>query len=120
MIDGVPQSTPLRNGALGIRTIDPNSLERIEVIKGATSIYGNGAAGGIINYITKRPDADSAFQGKVGLSTRFSTVKLEDSAGQRIEAAINGQLDKFSYVLTGSYEENGVQRDAEGDVLVRK
>ena len=117
MIDGVPQSTPLRNGALGIRTIDPNSLERIEVIKGATSIYGNGAAGGIINYITKRPDADSAFQGKVGLSTRFSTVKLEDSAGQRIEAAINGQLDKFSYVLTGSYEENGVQRDAEGDVL---
>ena len=117
MIDGVPQSTPLRNGALGIRTIDPNSLERIEVIKGATSIYGNGAAGGIINYITKRADGDSAFQGKLGVSTRFSTVKLEESAGQRIEAAVNGQLNKFSYVVTASYEENGVQRDAEGDVI---
>ncbi|MEH6713642.1 MAG: TonB-dependent receptor, partial [Paraglaciecola polaris] len=30
---------------------------------------------------------------------------------------INGQLDKFSYVLNASYEENGVQRDAEGDIL---
>ena len=53
MIDGVPQSTPLRNGSLGIKTLDPSAIGRIEVIKGATSIYGNGAAGGIINYITK-------------------------------------------------------------------
>ena len=31
MIDGVPQDTPLRNGGLGIRTLDPASIERIEV-----------------------------------------------------------------------------------------
>jgi len=117
MIDGVPQSTPLRNGALGIRTIDANAIERIEVIKGATSIYGNGAAGGIINYITKKANSDSKLSGKVSLSTRFSAVKLEDSAGQRVEGMINGQLDKFSYVASASYEDNGVQRDAEGDVI---
>lgn len=57
MIDGVPQSTPLRNGALGIKTLDPNIIERVEIIQGATSIYGNGAAGGIINYITRTPGA---------------------------------------------------------------
>ncbi len=34
MIDGVPQSTPLRNGSLGIKTLDPSAIERIEVIKG--------------------------------------------------------------------------------------
>ena len=51
MIDGVPQSTPLRNGSLGIRTLDASVIERIEVIKGATSIYGNGAAGGILSLI---------------------------------------------------------------------
>lgn len=117
MIDGVPQSTPLRNGALGIRTIDANAIERIEVIKGATSIYGNGAAGGIINYITKKANSDSKLSGKVSLSSRFSAVKLEDSAGERIEGMINGQLDKFSYVASASYEDNGVQRDAEGDVI---
>ncbi|WP_206486201.1 TonB-dependent receptor [Thalassotalea sp. G2M2-11] len=117
MIDGVPQSTPLRNGALGIRTIDPNSIERIEVIKGATSIYGNGAAGGIINYITKKAHADSKFNGQVSLSSRFSTAKFEDSTGQRIEGMINGQLNNFSYVASASFEENGLQKDAEGDVI---
>lgn len=117
MIDGVPQSTPLRNGALGIRTIDANSIERIEVIKGATSIYGNGAAGGIINYITKRPDGDSKISGEVSLSSRFSAVEFEDSAGQRIEGMMNGQIDNFSYVASASYEEYGLQKDADGDVI---
>jgi iron complex outermembrane receptor protein len=117
MIDGVPQSTPLRNGALGIRTIDANALERIEVIKGATSIYGNGAAGGIINYITKKANIDSKLSGKVSVSSRLSAVKTEDSVGQRVEGMINGQLDKFSYVASASYEDNGLQRDAEGDVI---
>ena len=55
MIDGVPQSTPLRNGSLGMRSLDPHVIERIEVIQGATSIYGNGAAGGIINSLLKSP-----------------------------------------------------------------
>lgn len=117
MIDGVPQSTPLRNGSLGIRTLDPNVIQRIEVIKGATSIYGNGAAGGIINYITKKTNENDKINGSIGLSSRFSAVKLEDSAGQRIEGSIDGNINNFTYVLNASYEENGVQRDAEGDVL---
>lgn len=116
MIDGVPQSTPLRNGSLGIRSLDASTIERIEVLKGATSIYGNGAAGGIINYITKKANNSGKVNGHVSLSSRFSAVKFEDSAGQRIEAGINGQLEKFSYVVNASYEKNGVQRDAEGDV----
>ena len=38
MIDGVPQSTPLRNGSLGVRSLDASTIERIEAIKGATSV----------------------------------------------------------------------------------
>ncbi|MEC9479271.1 MAG: TonB-dependent receptor [Pseudomonadota bacterium] len=117
MIDGVPQSTPLRNGSLGVKTIDPSALARIEVIKGATSVYGNGASGGIINYITKQATAQDTHEGQVSLSSRFSAVKLEESAGARISAAINGKVENFDYLVTASYEENGVQRDAEGDIL---
>ncbi len=116
MIDGVPQSTPLRNGSLGVKTLDPSVIERIEIIKGATSIYGNGAAGGIINYITKRA-ARSGVEGEVSLSSRFSAVKVAESAGVRTEAMLNGREGKFSYLFAASYEENGVQRDAEGDIL---
>ncbi len=38
-----------------------NSIERIEVIRGGSStIYGEGAAGGVINIITKQPSAQPA------------------------------------------------------------
>ena len=117
MIDGVPQSTPLRNGSLGIKTIDPSALARIEVIKGATSVYGNGASGGIINYITKQATTQDSHKGQISLSSRFSAVKTEESAGARVSAAVNGKTGNFDYLLTASYEENGVQRDAEGDIL---
>ncbi|WP_462164143.1 TonB-dependent receptor [Pseudoalteromonas xiamenensis] len=117
MIDGVPQSTPLRNGALDIRTIDPSAIARIEVIKGATSIYGNGAAGGIINFITKKSQSGAPVNGEINVSSRFSAVKLEESAGARFSGAVDGTLDKFNYLFVASYEENGVQRDAEGDIL---
>jgi iron complex outermembrane receptor protein len=117
MIDGVPQSTPLRNGSLGVKTIDPSALARIEVIKGATSVYGNGASGGIINYITKQATAKDTHEGQVSVSSRFSAVKLEESAGARVSAAVNGKVENFDYLFTASYEENGVQRDAEGDIL---
>lgn len=117
MIDGVPQSTPLRNGKLGIRSLDPSVIERIEVIKGATSIYGNGAAGGIINYITKNANSDESLSGRVAISSNFSAVKLEDSVGQRLELAIDGTIGKFDYVLSLVSDESGVLRDAEGDVL---
>ncbi|PKG83801.1 ligand-gated channel protein [Colwellia sp. 75C3] len=117
MIDGVPQSTPLRNGALGIRTLDASVIERIEVIKGATSIYGNGAAGGIINYITKKANSDKALSGHASVSSRFSAIETEDSVGQRYEGGINGEVNNFNYVLNASYEKNGLQRDADGDIL---
>lgn len=55
LIDGIPQSTPLRNGGRDLRTIDASAIDHIEVINGATAMYGNGAAGGVINYITKKP-----------------------------------------------------------------
>lgn len=116
MIDGVPQSTPLRNGGLGIRTLDPDVIERIEVVKGATSIYGNGAAGGIINYITKSA-ADSELAARASVSTRFSAVKLEDSAGLRTQGSVSGTRDKFSFVASASRDERGVERDGEGDIM---
>lgn len=117
MIDGVPQSTPLRNGSLGIRSLDASVIERIEVIKGATSVYGNGAAGGVINYITKKANSDKTLNGHATISSRFSAVELEDSVGTRFEGGLNGEVNNFTYVLNASYEENGLQRDADGDIL---
>ena len=38
LIDGIPQSTPLRSTDRDIRSIDPAAVERIEIVKGSTSM----------------------------------------------------------------------------------
>lgn len=117
LIDGVPQSTPLRNGALGVRTIDAAALQRIEVVKGSSSLYGHGASGGLVNYITKQPTSDAKFSGDVGISTRFSAVDVEDSVSQRIDSTVSGTVGQFSYLVSGAYDSYGQQKDADGDTL---
>lgn len=53
LIDGVSQNAT-RDNFRQLNSISPSSIERIEVVSGASSVYGAGASGGIINIITKR------------------------------------------------------------------
>ncbi|HEU4633668.1 MAG TPA: TonB-dependent receptor, partial [Flavisolibacter sp.] len=117
MVDGVPQSTPLRNGAMDLRALDPGVIERIEVVKGATAIYGNGAAGGLINYFTRNPRTTKLLNSQTSVGTTGSLVKGRNSMGGRISQLFYGDKGRFSYVLSGVYEQTGEHRDAEGDVL---
>lgn len=117
MIDGIPQSTPLRDGAKDMRSLDPTVLDRVEVIKGATAIYGNGADGGLINYITKKANVDKAISGSTEAGTNFSLVKPKGTAGFFVSQLFTGKVNKFDYVVSGRYEETGLYRDAKGRVL---
>jgi len=72
LIDGVPQSTS-RNVTRDLQTIDPAAVERVEIVRGATSIYGDRAAGGVINIITKNPQAGvPRFSTATGIDTALS------------------------------------------------
>lgn len=117
MVDGVPQSTPLRNGAMDLRALDPAVIERIEVVKGATAIYGNGAAGGLINYFTRNPRTSKLLNSQTSLGTTGSLVKRSNSMGGRVSQMLYGDKGRFSYVVSGVYEQTGEQKDADGDVL---
>ncbi|MGN6400570.1 MAG: TonB-dependent receptor [Flavisolibacter sp.] len=117
MVDGVPQSTPLRNGAMDLRALDPAVIERIEVVKGATAIYGNGAAGGLINYFTRNPKTSKLLNSRTSVGTTGSLVKRSHSMGGRLSQLFYGDKGKFSYVVSGVYEQTGEQKDADGDVL---
>jgi iron complex outermembrane recepter protein len=117
MVDGVPQSTPLRNGAMDLRALDPAVLERIEVVKGATAIYGNGAAGGLINYFTRNPRTNKLLNSHTSVGTAGSLSNNANSMGGRISQMFYGDKGKISYVLSGVYEQTGEHKDADGDVL---
>jgi iron complex outermembrane receptor protein len=117
MVDGIPQSTPLRNGAMDIRALDPAVIERIEVVKGATAIYGNGAAGGLINYFTRSAKTNKTLNSITSVGTTGSLVKRSNSTGARLSQMFYGDKGKWSYVVSGVYEQTGEQKDADGDVL---
>ncbi|PSL31195.1 TonB-dependent receptor [Dyadobacter jiangsuensis] len=117
LVDGIPQSTPLMNGNRDIRSIDPAVLERVEVVKGATAIYGNGAGGGLINYITRKPTENKAIGGITQLGTHGNVFHMADTPGYRISQMLQGKINKFSYVVSGLLDRTGVYKDGEGDVI---
>lgn len=117
LIDGIPQSTPLRNGSRDINTIDPSAIERIEIIKGATAIYGNGADGGIVNYITKKTDVARKFESTTVLGSTGALKTIDKTIGTNIVQTFSGNLDKLGYVVSGGFRQTGVFRDADGEVV---
>lgn len=69
LIDGVSQNST-RDSYRQLNSISPQSIERIEVVSGASSLYGAGASGGIINIITKRNQGDPlAFSSRLGIAS---------------------------------------------------
>lgn len=114
MIDGVSQ-TGSRDVARQLNSISPNMIDHIEVVSGATSIYGSGATGGIINIITKRADKSEpvSFQTKLGLTSadNFRGDSLAYQVGQTASFS-NDEVDGFVGI---DYTKRGSQFDGNGD-----
>ncbi|TXH95741.1 MAG: TonB-dependent receptor [Rheinheimera sp.] len=111
MIDGVPQSTPLRNGSRDGNTIDPAMIERIEIIRGANAIQGMGASGGIINIITKTPGEQSH---QLKLAGSVPTTGGADTQSYRGSYLFSKQFDEVSLVSGVAYNKTGLYLDGNG------
>ncbi|HAO24578.1 MAG TPA: TonB-dependent receptor, partial [Methylophaga sp.] len=117
LIDGVPQSNPLRDSQRDGHTIDLSMVERIEVIHGASAIHGLGATGGIINFITKRPTANTLKQ-RMSVSTTMPTNKIDaETMGYRADYSLLGSQNNWEYSLGLSYETQGLYLDDDEDPI---
>jgi iron complex outermembrane receptor protein len=55
MIDGAPLNKS-STGSINLNRLNPERIERIEVVKGpGSSLYGGSAMGGVVNYLTCQP-----------------------------------------------------------------
>ena len=117
MVDGVPQSTPLRDGSRDAHTIDPAMIERIEVIHGANALQGLGASGGIINIITRRaPRRDGSFH-EVTLGASTALPRRDDGAGYRGSWLFGTRKGAFDFVGGASYAQEGLYYDGDGKAI---
>lgn len=87
IIRGFESPVMLRNGLRSsvVGSVDLGNIERVEVLKGPASIlYGSLQPGGIVNYVTKRPQATESHtvDQEVGSYNHFRT--LVDSTGPMV------------------------------------
>lgn len=112
MIDGVSLNSS-RSVSRQFDSIDPFNIARIEVLSGATSLYGGGASGGIINIITKKGTAgEPLFRSKAGASSGFND---SDDLSYQVAQSVSGGNDRVQGRLGVAYRQNGGTFDANGD-----
>ncbi|MBC3339632.1 TonB-dependent siderophore receptor [Pseudomonas proteolytica] len=110
LVDGKPVGSrnSVRYGWRGERDsrgdsnwVPADQVERIEVIRGpAAARYGNGAAGGVVNIITKQPGTET--HGSATIYHNFAQHSAEGET-QRMNFGLNGPLtDTLSYRVYGN------------------
>ncbi|MBV7299910.1 TonB-dependent receptor [Enterovibrio paralichthyis] len=115
MIDGVSLNSS-RSVSRQLDAIDPFNIASIEVLSGASSIYGAGATGGIINIITKRADGgELAFESYAGTTSGFNG---SDDFDYKLAQSISGGNDTVNGRVSVVYGANKGAFDADGDIIV--
>lgn len=111
LIDGVPQSNPLRPTGREAHTIDFSMVERIEVIQGPNAVNGLGATGGTINIITRRPEKGS-FNQHIDVQATMPTSNPDSGAmSYKTSYRASGRSDKLDYLFAAGYDDQGLHRD---------
>jgi len=121
LVDGV-RVNPGTIGGAPLQHIAPESIERIEIVKGARSaLYGSDAVGGVVNIITRRADdsyAEFALgggsfdtrsgnlsagarreQGELGITLNYAET---DGFSPRVQSELDRGYDNFSANVYGS------------------
>ncbi|WP_447077173.1 TonB-dependent receptor [Vibrio alginolyticus] len=115
LIDGVAQNNSFLDFGQELSAIDPQNVERIEVIRGGSAVYGLGAQGGIINVITKMPE-EGAVEYRTKVGTSFQEFGSDAFTWNVYQEATGGDK-KDQWRLGLGYEQRGGSYDANGDRL---
>ena len=118
-IDGVPVSDASGiNIEYDLRLIPVEQIEKIEVMKGASStLYGTGAATGVIN-ITLKKSAKKEISGNayINMGTQNTSNTSKTSAQDFNQGlSVNGTINKVSYMTTLNSTETKGMSEAAGE-----
>lgn len=111
LIDGVSLSGS-RSLSRQFDAIDPFNIERIEVLSGASSLYGGGATGGIINIVTRK-GASGGLKGRTE-ARLTSGFNRSDDLDTRAAQSLSGGNERVQGYLGAALQNNGRWFDANG------
>ena len=109
-LNGVPANQDLRpSNCNSAFQISPFALERVEVVRGATALFGAGAPGGIVNLITRRARSE-ALEVDAVVQTGFNTSRPSGTFQTDLYAGVGQKIDRFDYYVGVGYQDYGVGR----------
>ena len=113
MINGVSMNS-VRGIHRQFDSIDPFNIENIVVLSGASSLYGAGATGGIVDIVTKRGEPGPlGVTVQAGLGTRGSG-SIED---RKVAASLQGGSDAVSGRLSFAWHKYGQFYGGDGEKI---
>ncbi|MFC1510411.1 TonB-dependent receptor plug domain-containing protein [Candidatus Omnitrophota bacterium] len=93
MVDGIPFNTQL-SGQANPSRIPLEIIDRIEIIKGASSSVWGSSLGGVINVITKSSTSTKALEGT--LTSSYAGFKTTDNVLE-----LHGKVNTINYLFSG-------------------
>ena len=119
VVDGVRMNNAIyRSGHLqNSITIDPNNIDRVEIIYGSSSVgYGSDALGGVVHYYTKNPTIKDSIKIKSSFSSNYNTANssISNSFSTNYSEETWGMfstisISKFGNIKMGERREHGYQ-----------
>lgn len=114
-IDGIPQSTPVRDGSRDGYTIDPFFIDRVEVIYGSNALQGIGGTGGVVNQVTVgAPKEDGVSIRTLAQGTAADGFDGE-ALGGKAAALAGWRNDGLDATIGGAFERRGAFVDGAGN-----
>lgn len=113
-INGMPQSTPMRDGSRDGFTIDGFFVDRVELIFGSNALQGIGGTGGIVNQVTVGAPKEEGISGRVLLQGTADNDFSKAGMGGKAGGLFQYKAGAFDASIGATYEVRGVFSDAKG------
>lgn len=113
-INGIPQSTPLRDGSRDGFTIDGFFVDRVELIFGSNALQGIGGTGGIVNQVTVGAPAEEGVSGRALLQASADNDLSDEGMGGKVAGLVQYKEGRFDASVGAAWERRGVFFDGEG------
>lgn len=113
-INGIPQSTPLRDGSRDGFTIDGFFVDRVELIYGSNALQGIGGTGGIVNQVTVGAPSEEGLSGRTLVQGTADNDFSKAGMGGKLAGLVQYKAGAFDATVGAAYEIRGVFSDAKG------
>jgi iron complex outermembrane recepter protein len=116
LINGALVNQLVRGGGFDVNMVDPAAVERLEVKRGSTAVFGFGAPGGVI-YLKTREGRTAQPEWNLRAYTSADFNEVVDSLYSRVYVGVGAKPDDFDYYVGVGYGTDGQRFSPQGDAI---